>query len=80
MIHIDFGFLLGISPGNNMGFERAAFKYTNDMSCLMEDPHNKDGCSEFIEITIQGFLIARNYMDEIVPLVSRVLCCLKRLD
>ncbi len=30
LMHIDFGFLLGLSPGN-MGFENAPFKLTAEM-------------------------------------------------
>lgn len=35
VIHIDFGFILGISPGGNIGFESAPFKLTHDFVELM---------------------------------------------
>jgi phosphatidylinositol 4-kinase len=35
IIHIDFGFILGISPGGNLNFENAPFKITRDYMNLM---------------------------------------------
>ena len=35
IVHIDFGFLLGISPGGNLGFENAAFKFSHEMMELL---------------------------------------------
>ena len=35
VIHIDYGFLLGISPGRNMNFESAGFKFSGEMVELL---------------------------------------------
>lgn len=35
IIHIDFGFMLGNSPGGNFAFENAPFKLTRDMIDVM---------------------------------------------
>lgn len=38
IVHIDFGFILEISPGGNLGFESAAFKLSHEMTQVW------DGC------------------------------------
>ncbi len=40
LVHIDFGFILEISPGGNMRFESAAFKLSHEMT-LIVDPGGK---------------------------------------
>lgn len=35
LVHIDFGFILDISPANNLKFERAHFKLTEEMIKIM---------------------------------------------
>ena len=37
IIHIDYGFVLGISPGNNFNFENAPFKLNDDYLSIMND-------------------------------------------
>lgn len=35
LLHIDFGFMLALSPGGDMAFERAPFKLTAEMYALL---------------------------------------------
>lgn len=39
IVHIDFGFILEISPGGNLGFESAAFKLSHEMTQVCAAPH-----------------------------------------
>lgn len=69
IIHIDYGFLLGISPGGNLGFESAAFKLTGEMIELMGGAHS-EAFGTFTELVVQGFLVARRMMSPILAVVS----------
>lgn len=78
IIHIDFGFLLGISPGGNLGFESAAFKFSNEMMELLsvevdgyahgvkKCPCESSAFKYFVLLTLRGFLAARAVMDQIL--------------
>jgi len=75
LIHIDFGFILGISPGGNMGFESAAFKLSYEMTELL-DPGNTRRSVHFLrfqELCIKGYLAARMAADSIVATVEMML-------
>lgn len=69
---IDFGFLLGISPGGNLGFERAMFKVTQEMVDILsnteicgEGRNTSLGYSEFCQFVARGILVARDHGFEI---------------
>lgn len=61
LIHIDFGFILGISPGGNLGFENAAFKLNHEMVQLLDPSSNKASAfyKEFVDLCVRGFLAVR---------------------
>ena len=75
LIHIDFGFIFGISPGGNMGFESAAFKLSYEMTELL-DPGNTRKSVHFLcfqELCIKGYLAARTVADSIVATVEMMM-------
>jgi len=72
IIHIDFGYIFGISPGGNMGFESAAFKLSYEMTELL-DPGNTRKSIHFLrfqELCIKGYLAARTSAESIVATVQ----------
>ena len=71
IIHIDFGFILGISPGN-VGFETAPFKMTKEYVNLM-DGINSDVYNYFISLLTKGFLELRKYFDSFVKIIEVML-------
>jgi len=72
LIHIDFGFIFGISPGGNLGFENAGFKLSHEM-CQLIDPLGNRQSPEykyFKNLCIRGFLAARRRSQDIIDCVS----------
>lgn len=41
VIHIDFGFVLGIRPGGKFSFERPPFKLTREMVDILDGPSSE---------------------------------------
>lgn len=69
IIHIDFGFILSISPGKNLGFETSAFKLTHEFVEVMGGI-GSDMFEYFKILILQGLIAARKHADRIVPLVE----------
>ena len=68
IIHIDFGFIFGISPGN-VGFETAPFKMTKEYVNLL-DGINSGVYNYFISLLTKGFLELRKYFDSFVKIID----------
>jgi phosphatidylinositol 4-kinase len=72
LVHIDFGFILGISPGGNLGFESAAFKLSHEMTQLL-DPGGKRTSPQFrgfVAACVRGFLAARGAAAPIIAAIT----------
>lgn len=69
LIHIDFGFILSISPGGNMKFERPDFKLTREMVAIMGGS-NSENFLYFRELLIQGFLAIRQRARDFITLIG----------
>ncbi|KAI5957795.1 pik1 [Candida theae] len=69
IIHIDFGFLLGNSPGSNIGFEAAPFKLTTEYVDLLGGTES-EYYQLFVEVCKECFKILRKESDQIVSMVQ----------
>jgi len=69
IIHIDFGFILGISPGGNMNFENAPFKMTRDYVNLMGGIESSIFLY-FKSLFLRGLFAARRKVDVIANLIE----------
>ena len=72
ILHIDFGFILGISPGN-LRFENAPFKLTNEYIEILD---GKDSAmfQYFKSLLFQGFIeIRKNYdcLAQIIKIMAK---------
>jgi phosphatidylinositol 4-kinase len=59
LIHIDFGFAMGMAPGHEFCFERAPFKLTQEYVEVMGGP-DSECFAEFKRLFVAGFIEARN--------------------
>ncbi|KAL3700638.1 hypothetical protein R1sor_018660 [Riccia sorocarpa] len=71
LVHIDFGFILETSPGNNMRFESAHFKLSHEMTQLLDPSGDmkSDFWHRFVSLCVKGYLTARQHMDGIINTV-----------
>ncbi|XP_055322426.1 phosphatidylinositol 4-kinase beta isoform X2 [Sitodiplosis mosellana] len=68
LIHIDFGFILSISP-KNLGFEQSPFKLTPEFVDViggLESPL----WTEFQHLLLKGLMAARKHMDRVINIVE----------
>ena len=68
IIHIDFGFILGISPGG-INFENAPFKLTKEYVEIMG---GKDSLyyQMYKDLMVKGMIICKKYVDDIVNIAE----------
>ncbi|KAF8932770.1 phosphatidylinositol-4- kinase [Dissophora ornata] len=73
VIHIDFGFILDISPGGNINFESSPFKLTAEMIQIMGTSIEDQGYRWFCELCIKAYLASRPYAEQICQMVQLML-------
>jgi phosphatidylinositol 4-kinase len=71
VMHIDFGFIFGISPGGNIGFESAPFKLTAEFVELMDGPHSAL-FHRFRECCVKTFMELRKHHYRIALLLEMI--------
>ncbi|VDO83656.1 unnamed protein product, partial [Onchocerca flexuosa] len=68
LIHIDFGYILSISP-KNLGFETSPFKLTQELVDVMGGV-NSDMFGYYKILILKGLLATRKHYEQIVSIVE----------
>ncbi|OLY85763.1 Phosphatidylinositol 4-kinase stt4 [Smittium mucronatum] len=69
LIHIDFGFILGIAPGG-ITFESAPFKLTTEYIQVMGGSQTAQSFKLFCDLCVKAYLACRPYAHEIIQTAS----------
>ncbi|RLN48956.1 hypothetical protein BBJ29_005663 [Phytophthora kernoviae] len=69
VVHIDFGFILGIAPGGRFSLETAPFKLTGEMVDAMGGTQS-DYFKAYVIFLIQGFLALQQHADTILMMIA----------
>lgn len=69
LIHVDFGFLLGASPANNLNFETAPFKLTAEYVDLLGGEQSSS-FRLFRDLFVGGFLALQRHVDSLAALAE----------
>jgi hypothetical protein len=69
MVHIDFGFIFGDSPGFNMNFESAPFKFTREYLDLIGGPDSQM-FALFEDLFVRGFQALQKHADGLAAIVQ----------
>ncbi|CAI2371899.1 unnamed protein product [Moneuplotes crassus] len=69
LVHIDFGFIFDWSPGGDMRFESADFKFTKEMIMILGENKNSKAYQLFVSKAIQGYLAIRKFAKQIIDMV-----------
>lgn len=72
IIHIDFGFILTLTPGN-MNFESAPFKLISEYEELLGGK-DSDLFVYYKTLIASGFLALKEHVDEIITYIRVMLC------
>jgi len=74
IVHIDFGFIFTHSPGQNIGFESAPFKLTEEYIEIMGgETGDSDDWSLFQLLMIKGFVAIKKHMSKFILLTEIML-------
>ncbi|KAI9206169.1 uncharacterized protein BJ171DRAFT_499012 [Polychytrium aggregatum] len=72
IVHIDFGFIIDISPGG-VNFENSPFKLTTEMIAVMGGDATTPSYKLLSDQIIKAYLACRPHAEEIIALVSSML-------